>query len=235
MDLFSNPWIVGIGGGVLSGLIVTVISRFVFSRRDDREYAQKVASVNREMTYALRPGISEGHIPNEEVLSSLINATARKYRVNRSDVFRPKQIAEELIKEILDSSFISSLTKQDYCETLAHLVTDKPAINEAQEQVTEKKLAESEYRARLMSAMSSILGLTAAMATMAMVFTRMLDGKGSSSLGSIFDVILPTGIVLMATMVAMLAMIGSKRLREIKHKTVLHEVGRKAQGTSGNG
>lgn len=223
MDLFSNPWIVGIGGGVLSGLIVTGISRFVFSRRDDREYAQKVAAVNREVTYALRPGISEGHIPNEEVLSSLINATARKYRVNRSDVFRPKQIAEELIKEILDSSFISSSTKHDYCETLAHLVSDKPETNETQELVTEKRIAESEYRARLMSAMSSILGLTAAMATMAMVFTRVLDGKNTGPIGSILDVMLPTGIVLMATMVAMLAMIGSKRLREIKHKTTLRE------------
>ena len=214
---------------MLSGLIVTGISRFVFSRRDDREYAQKVASVNREVTYALRPGISEGHMPNEEVLASLINATARKYRVNRSDVFRPKQIAEELIKEILDSSFISSSTKHDYCETLAHLVSDKPETNETQELVTERRLAESEYRARLMSAMSSILGLTAAMATMAMVFTRMLDGMPIGPLGSIFDVILPTGIVLMATMVAMLAMIGTKRLREIKHKAVLHGTSNESQ------
>lgn len=234
MDLFSNPWIVGVGGGVLSGLIVTGISRFVFSRRDDREYAQKVAAVNREVTYALRPGISEGHIPNEDVLSSLINATARKYRVNRADVFRPKKIAEELIKEILDSSFISSSTKHDYCETLAHLVSDRPEANEAQELVTERRIAESEYRARLMSAMSSILGLTAAMATMAMVFTRVLNGKSTSPLGSIFDVILPTAIVLMATMVAMLAMIGSKRLREIKHKATLRESNGRSQNGSRN-
>ena len=234
MDFLSNPWIVGIGGGVLSGLIVTVISRFIFSRRDDREYAQKVASVNREVTYALRPGISEGHIPNEEVLTSLINATARKYRVNRSDVFRPKQIAEELIKEILDSSFISSSTKHEYCETLAHLVADRSEANETQELVKEKSLAESEYRARLMSAMSMILGLTAAMATMGMVFARMLDGKSAGPLGSMFDVILPTGIVLMATMVAMLAMVGIKRLREIKNKAVLQEVSSQPEGPQKN-
>ncbi|WP_339618177.1 hypothetical protein [uncultured Gilvimarinus sp.] len=112
MDILNNAWVVGIGGGLLSGLLVTLITRYIFSKKDDKEYVQKLATVNKEVVYALRPGISEGHIPDEEVLSSLINATARKYKVARDDVFRPKQIAEELIKEILDSSFISSETKK---------------------------------------------------------------------------------------------------------------------------
>ena len=43
MDIFSNPWIVGIGGGVLSGFIVAYISRLIFSKRDNREYAQKIS------------------------------------------------------------------------------------------------------------------------------------------------------------------------------------------------
>ena len=72
MDILNNAWVVGIGGGLLSCLLVTLVTRYIFSKKDDKEYVQKLATVNKEVVYALRPGISEGHIPDEEVLSSLI-------------------------------------------------------------------------------------------------------------------------------------------------------------------
>ena len=101
----------GIGASILSGLFVTAVMSFFFSRRENKEYAQNLSAVNREVIYTMRPGISEGEIPSLEVLTALTNATARKYYVNGSDVYSPKQIAEELIKEIMDSSFISAETK----------------------------------------------------------------------------------------------------------------------------
>ncbi|TOK32103.1 hypothetical protein CGI21_25115, partial [Vibrio parahaemolyticus] len=115
LDFLSNEWVIGIGGGVLSGLIVTLLTRYIFTKRDNREYYRKLDLVNKEVLYALRPGISEGAMPNESVLESLIVATSRKYKVNSKDVFQPKQIAEELIKEIMDSSFISFDTKSQFC------------------------------------------------------------------------------------------------------------------------
>jgi len=219
-SLLNNSWFVGIAGGILSGLIVTIITRHIFSRRDDREYAQKIAAVNREVVYALRPGISEGHIPDEAVLSSLINATARKYRVGRDDVFRPKQIAEELIKEIMDSSFISSDTKQKYCETLAQLVEEPEIGFDVKALEIEKSLLESDYRSRMASRMSMTLGLTAAMLTMSMVFFRVLDDKEplSSLFGSILDVFLPVTMVLGATLVAVMAMLSVTRVKRIRRR-----------------
>jgi hypothetical protein len=198
---------------VLSGLIVTLITRYLFSRRDNREYVQKVEAVNREVVYALRPGISEGHIPTEEVLESLINATARKYRVSRDDTFQPKQIAEELIKQVMDSSFISSETKKNYCETLDHLVRAPGPSTDLAAARVELKVAESDYRARMVTRMSSILGLTAAMVTMLTVFTRIVDRPASSPLANVFDVLVPTMVVLVATLVAMAAMLSARTLR----------------------
>ncbi len=57
---FILRWAIGIGGGILSGLIVAYISRLIFSKRDNREYAQKILQANNEVLYAVRPGISEG-------------------------------------------------------------------------------------------------------------------------------------------------------------------------------
>ncbi len=118
METFSNPWVVGIGGGILSGLIVAYISRLIFSKRDNREYAQKISQANHEVLYAVRPGISEGVIPTNGILKSLIEATARRYSVDLSDMHNLNDVSSELIKEVMDSSFISASAKQEFCEKL---------------------------------------------------------------------------------------------------------------------
>jgi len=214
MDLLNNPWVVGIGGGILSGLFVALVTRYLFSKRDNREYAQKIEAVNREIVYALRPGISEGKIPSEQVLEALLNATARRHKVSREDAYRPTQIAEELIKEIMDSSFISSDTKQKYCETLAHFVTPPPSQVEMHTLRIELKAAESDYRSRMASRMSAILGMTAAMVTMMTVFSRILDKPSTSIFSNAFEVLAPTFTVLLATAVAMAAMLSAKRIQD---------------------
>jgi hypothetical protein len=221
MEILNNAWVIGIGGGVLSGLLVTLITRYIFSKKDDKEYVQKLAAVNKEVVYALRPGISEGHIPDEEVLSSLINATARKYKVSRDDVFRPKQIAEELIKEIMDSSFISSDTKKNYCETLAHLIKEKEREEEAFDseavEKIERKISESDYRDRLVTRMSAILGLTAAMGTMSVTLIKDIGSNSSGGISKIFDLAVPSFTVVFATMVAMLSMVIAMKLKRLNN------------------
>lgn len=218
MDILNNAWVVGIGGGILSGLLVTLITRYIFSKKDNKEYIQKLATVNKEVVYALRPDISEGHIPDKEVLSSLINATARKYKVTRDDVFRPKQIAEELIKEIMDSSFISSETKRNYCETLAHLIDEKESptgvdVRSAEE--IERKISESEYRSKLVSRMSGVLGLTAALGTVLVTLTKDMTSLSNQPL-KIFDIAAPGFVVVLSTIVVMFSMLVTLKLKGLK-------------------
>ncbi|WP_284321093.1 hypothetical protein [Dyella acidisoli] len=147
--------------------------------------------MNREVVYALRPGISEGQIPSEQVLESLLNATARRHKVGRDDIYKPKQIAEELIKEIMDSSFISSDTKQRYCETLAHLVSPPRAATDVHSKNIDLKVAENDYRSRMASRMSAILGLTAAMVTMMSVFLKFVSRPSLPLFGNAFEVFVP--------------------------------------------
>ncbi|HHG3188176.1 hypothetical protein [Vibrio parahaemolyticus] len=212
MELLNNEWVVGIGGGILSGLIVTLITRYLFSRKDNKEYAQKVASVNREVVYALRPGISEGHIPEVAVLDSLINATARKYRVESPDVYQPKQIAEELIKEIMDSSFISSETKQKYCSSLSHLVISDTSSNAKD---LERLEIVSDLRRKQTEWMSLILGVITGILTAATAFEK---SGGSSALKPFVDTVFPTLAVLATVLVATVSMFFSIKLKKENKK-----------------
>ena len=112
--MFNNPWFIGIAGGILSGIIVTFISRALFKKKDSKEYNQNVRSANNEVIYALRPTISESSFPNKEVIEALIKANSRKFQVNSNDMYNTREIAEEITKEIMDTSFYHVQKKQIY-------------------------------------------------------------------------------------------------------------------------
>ncbi len=213
MEWLNGPWVVGIGGGILSGILVSVIFRLFFSGKDSREYVQKLQSANREIIYALRPGIAEGHVPDWQAVQSLINATARKYVVDQSDLYDPTQIGEELTKEIMDSSFISANTKQEYCNQLDSLSPipplqvreetveyraekPRPPLQEKEEAVeyrAEKPRPDlAEYRSRMVWMMSMMIGVMTAIMTMAVVFFNPSKGDTIDLKFGSLQLLLPT-------------------------------------------
>ena len=180
VEFLSNPWFIGIGGGILSGLVVTFITRYLFSRRDNREYAQRIVTANQEILYAVRPGISEGVIPSQDIVSSLVNATASKYRVDPKDLYNLSNLADVLVKEVMDSSFLSASSKMEFCEklgTLKHVAKTKAEQGELA--MVSRRLTQefSEYRQRAVTMMSTMLGVMAMVMTVFAVFYKQFDMK----------------------------------------------------------
>ncbi len=114
-SIVSNGWFVGIGSSLLAGIAISLLSYLFITKRNRFEYLQKINMGNREVIYAVRPGIAEGDIPDGSVLTALTNATARRYGLNPNELFTPRQLGEELVKEVMDSSFLSSEQKTKYC------------------------------------------------------------------------------------------------------------------------
>ncbi|MDE3270845.1 hypothetical protein [Pseudoalteromonas sp. G4] len=229
MDILNNSWIIGIGTGILSGIIVTFITRKIFTKKDERETAQNIASANREIMYALRPGISDGHIPEKSVLESLRNATARHYKLEPHLLFSPKSISEELIKEIMDSSFISSETKRQYCDSLNPLLSPENPVHEQAEQLENTRfVARIEYRERMTMLFSLTIGLIAAMAT---VYTTIKSKSSGSIFSKAFDSLMPTIFVLGGTILLMNVFIAALKMR---HKRLREEYGVPAAESSNN-
>lgn len=203
MDILSNAWVTGIGGGILSGLIVMIVSRLVFLHQDRRDYAQKILAANREILHAVRPGISEGKIPADEVLRALALSTARKFGVDHHDLFGPEQVAHELITEVMASSFISAERKEQYCQDLTSIYRQKhklevPSIGYR----FERENSSEAYRWRMIRMMSLALGFMTA-ATSLILALRMPDNDSPSLLeGQAAVILLPVLLALLATMAA---------------------------------
>lgn len=117
-DLIANSWIVGIGGGVISSLIVFFITKFFLSKKENKEYDQKVRLATNEVVYAVRPLVIDKAIPANDVLAALRSAIAVKYGVKVSDVIGIKQLVSILVLEILSNSFLNSSQKNEYCNLL---------------------------------------------------------------------------------------------------------------------
>ncbi|MCF7954291.1 MAG: hypothetical protein K9M75_00675, partial [Phycisphaerae bacterium] len=184
---------------ILSGLVVTFITRYLFSRKDNREYTQKVVTANQEILYAVRPGISEGVIPTEDVLSSLISATAIKYGVDMNNLHNTKSFADVLIKEVMDSSFIAASTKADFCQKLSQLrPTAEPMQSTARTVRSSSEL--SDYRQRMVTMLSVMMGITVSLTTVVLSLNKFRTNLDTDTFSK--------NVILVPTLVATLVVTG---------------------------
>lgn len=157
-DLIANPWIVGIGGGVISSLIVFFITKFFLSKKENKEYDQKVRLATNEVVYAVRPLVIDKAIPANDVLAALRSAIAVKYGVKVSDVIGIKQLVSILVLEILSNSFLNSSQKNEYCNLLMTM-KDEPKQTPSND-VHKRKSERNLYISMMLSLLcfSAVLG-----------------------------------------------------------------------------
>ncbi|EGW52099.1 hypothetical protein HMPREF1022_00882 [Desulfovibrio sp. 6_1_46AFAA] len=117
-QILSNPWIISIASGLLTSIIVYIITKPIIARRKKRELEQKATSANHEVLYALRSGIPNGNIPENNIINRLIEATAKKYGIAPCDMLSIEELFSDIIKEVLDSAFITSEKKIELCNKL---------------------------------------------------------------------------------------------------------------------
>jgi len=210
LDLLKNPWMIGVGGGILSGLIVWFLTQWVASRKDNSEYRRRVSAANGEVILSLRSGIAEQELPSSQVLEALMNSVARKHQVSRSDLHGSRQIAEELIREIMDSSFISHQTKKSYCTSLSEFI-DIPRQSTATESAS-KELGSvlQAYRSRMINSMSLALATTTMLMTFVVALQsgdvlRLVDLLGlGRELPARSELVVPTLVTLVAGVATMM-------------------------------
>lgn len=134
---FTNSWTIGIGGGVISGLIVFLVTSKIFSRRENREYLQKIRLANNELLYAIRPLVVEQKLPTIEMINSILISTSKKYSVQVNDLYKKDDIADDLTKEIMDNPFLTSESKLQYCQ-LTDAIKELGIVSKVKERIADK-------------------------------------------------------------------------------------------------
>lgn len=211
---FTNSWTIGIGGGIISGLIVFLVTSKIFSKKENKEYLQKVRIANNELMYAIRPLVVEQTLPTIEIVNSILLSTAKKYNVQLSDLYKRDDIADDLTKEIMDNPFLTSENKLQYCKLTENikLLDNTPVKNKV---FTEKIVYLQ--KERLISKESFSLTL-AVMTTLTVAVTLMFFSKDKffSELKS--DKIDLLSIIASFTIIPLIAITTTKILEIFKTK-----------------
>lgn len=126
-DFWTNPWVTGLGGGIISSLIVFFATKYFFNKKENKEYAQKVKLANNDILHAIRPLIIDHKIPIKECFASLRIAVSNKYGVKAEDLYSNKSLANDLIAEILENPFLTSEQKEDFCQLILLFKHDEEA------------------------------------------------------------------------------------------------------------
>ncbi|WP_276682430.1 hypothetical protein [Empedobacter brevis] len=161
-EFFTNSWTIGIGGGIISGLIVFLVTSKIFSRRENKEYLQKIRLANNELLYAIRPLVVEQKLPTIEMVNSILISTSKKYNVQINDLYKKDEIADDLTKEIMDNPFLTSDSKLQYCkltEEIKELGTVSEQIEKSQDNIVyieKDKLISKEFFSLTLALMTSL-------------------------------------------------------------------------------
>lgn len=125
MEFTNNPWVTGIGGGIISSLIVFFVTKYLFSKKENKEYLQKVKTANNEILYSIRPLVIEKRLPTTEIISAIQSSIAKKYGVKQNDLYNELSLYDDLVFEIMANSFLSSEQKLEFCSLLNQLKSNK--------------------------------------------------------------------------------------------------------------
>ena len=212
MEYIGNPWVIGVGGGIVSGFIVTLITRYLFSRREQREYRQRVETANNEIIYAIRPSISEKAMPSHYMIDALLSATARKYGVNKTDLHSLHALSNELIKEVMDNTFLSSQQKLEFCEMIKSIVK-KDEDDDATTKIEIVRIREKESIDT-----SVILGATTAILSMLFILLYYIKDRDILIANSAFSKILP--VLVLVTIVPIMVYMISDFFKKVKRRQI---------------
>lgn len=157
-DFLNNNWTISI----LTGLVVFFVTDFYKRIREKKNYLIKVNTVNRELFNSIKMCIPEENMPSPQMLLSMHRSTARIHNVKINDVDSLPMIFDDLIKEIMDSNFLSYDNKINYCEKILSLEIEvnKYIAEKTYEESNTTRLENRNYKRKasiLTSAIASVI------------------------------------------------------------------------------
>ena len=154
MEFLKNTWFVGISTGLISGIIVFFLTKWIMDKKGRTEYYKQVKAANSAVINALKPYISDKGLPDIEIFKALISANARYFGVSEEDMYSVDVYCEELIREIISDVYVSNEKKQEYTELLAKYKKSIVHQKEKVIELVETHKISSVYSERISSRMS---------------------------------------------------------------------------------
>lgn len=210
MDWLNNPWISGVIIGIISGLIVYVLTDKFFGKQKQREHRKIIINANNNVLQNVKSFFIQKQILKREIIESMIQAVAIQNNLNREELFNIKDIGGLLVKEFMETSFLSVDNKKLICEEVYNTL-----FTEASEQQNVPKASSDIIIRRNESSLqiSLVMALSTAMMTLLYTVTTFKTDMRFGFLG--FDQIKTLIFsVVLAMLVSSVSMLLSRIIRK---------------------
>lgn len=129
----ANDWTIAIVSAIISGVILLPIAVYVTNWIDKSKKKSSASRVNREVISILRNIVSEGGVVSLKTTTILIQSISRKYGVNNKFVRSPEQMIQDLLTDVLESSYISMGSKLSITNGLEKVLNEVEGVRVNQE------------------------------------------------------------------------------------------------------
>jgi len=196
--VFTNAWVIGIGGGIISGIIVYFITAGMLHRKEKRKHIEQIDRANIDIICSLRPFIAEKGLPDKEIIESLILSTARKHKLKTEELYSIRIICEELISEIIDNVYASMEKKQYYTEHLREYLHNLTSAQNKDQLVSDikqelsniTKHTKAEYQEKIITLFGIMSGIMTALVS-SLSILEFKDLQIFEFLGGAGDILIP--------------------------------------------
>ena len=118
---YDNPWVIGLGTGVASGIILELITPIILRRRREREIAIGRERAAEDFLSALRPSVATGNFPSSSIVESVWRASAYNRGLDVKLTVPAIGLLDILATEVMASPFVNSDSRIATVEQLLKL------------------------------------------------------------------------------------------------------------------
>lgn len=205
MELVKSLFDLAFVQGILASLVVFFITEFIKRIRQKKQYKHQTGLANKEVFQAIRSFIPEEEMPSCEILIAIHKATAKRYNVDERDMDSIATICDDLVKEVMESNFLSYENKLSFCEKIHRIkenILQLPPRNEDEETQKEQGTDKEEQLTA-----SSLLPITLSLVTfMLTFFLSIIDKKVRSTVTDIVlnsaEFVVPIGLLTVFMVIA---------------------------------
>ena len=154
----QNGWVIGIVGGIISGIIVYFITNKVLDSKKKNDYKRNIILANNEVLTILRPYIANSGLPTKQELNVIIKSVARTYNIIPDEMKTVDMFYGDLVVEFVENLYIPNNIKQDSIYKILEALNNESDLANVQEKgfsISETKTNKKSG----MSIMSLLLGI----------------------------------------------------------------------------
>lgn len=143
VNFVSGPLITEILATLVGSFLIWTVNRIrksILKQAETKAYLKNIESANQEVIVKLIPGINEGYYPSREIIASLLEAESLRHLVKKSEVYSIGQVINELIREVMDSGFLSQEQKNLHTNKLLEISHSSETLS-VTDAVTEDSLS----------------------------------------------------------------------------------------------